>query len=313
MFSLSAFLPRCLRATTTLLAVAVVARAADPEPHAEAALRDILATRAALVAADPVAAEKTVFVAFWDFDGTVLRGDCSEGLEENGAPVYPGLARVCIEQGLSRQYPKSPDAFARFWDDYQTLDRRVGHWLAYPYLPQMLHGASADAVRRVAADHFQNAMAAHYFASSLHLLRGLEAGGVRNYVISASADVFVDASAATLGLPVDRLHGIEQRHDAEGRLTTDLIAPITFGEGKLQKLLQIVAALHATEPARRVVIVAAFGNSYSTDGPFLEYVARQPLPGGHQPVVLMIDGGTAPTRYQGLFREVHQRATLSGK
>src|SRR3954470_15326360 len=47
-----------------------------------------------------------VFIACWDFDGTILKGDCSEGLAENGHPVYPGLAQVTIENGLSQLYPR---------------------------------------------------------------------------------------------------------------------------------------------------------------------------------------------------------------
>ena len=37
---------------------------------------------------------KCLFVAFWDFDGTILKGDCSEGLEENGKQVYEGLIEL---------------------------------------------------------------------------------------------------------------------------------------------------------------------------------------------------------------------------
>lgn len=284
--------------------------AAPPEPYAAEVLRDVLAARDSVLAADHPSAKKTQFIAFWDFDGTILRGDCSEGLKEGGTVIYQGLAQISIERGFSQQYPASPDAFARFWDDYQTLDKRVGHWLSYPYITQMLHGAKAADVRDTASRHFRETFAKHYFSASMHVLRGFESAGVTNYVISASSDLFVDAAAGTLGLPVERMHGIEQRLDADGRVTTDVLFPVTYGEGKLQKLLQIVAALHAAEPGNRIVVLSAFGNSYSTDGPFLEYVARQSLPGNSRPVVVMIDGGEPPERYRGLFRAVSQRATV---
>src|ERR1041385_767707 len=44
------------------------------------------------------------FVALWDFDGTILKGDCSEGLKQDGRGAYAGLAQVAIERGLSSVY-----------------------------------------------------------------------------------------------------------------------------------------------------------------------------------------------------------------
>ena len=39
-------------------------------------------------------------VVLWDFDGTILKGDCSEGLKEGDKTIYPGLAQFAIEHGL---------------------------------------------------------------------------------------------------------------------------------------------------------------------------------------------------------------------
>lgn len=317
-FIVGSFLPRSIRkrSWSLLLATAIGAvtlTAAEPEPHAAAILAELQQSHRdakAAAAAEGVTAENAVFVAFWDFDGTLLRGDCTEGLVEQGVPVYAGLAQVCIERGLSAQYPAGPDGFARFWADYRWLDERVGSWLAYPFAGQMLHGAKPDEIRAVAAGHFQHVLASQLYASSLAMLRGLEAAGVRNYVISASIDLFVDGAADCLGLPVDRLHGIELETDGAGRLTTVVRSPVTIGEGKVQKLLQIVARLQAEQPGRRVYVLAAFGNSHGTDGPFLEYTARQPLPGGRHGLAVMINGGEPPARYAGLFRRVEQRAIV---
>lgn len=289
------------------------AAGAAPEPHAAALLAELQQVRRhaeAALTAEGGSASSLVFVAFWDFDGTLLKGDCSEGLVEQGQPVYAGLAQVCIERGLSAQYPAGPGAFARFWHDYQWLDEHVGHWLAYPFIPQMLHGADPGRVRAVAAEHFEHVLAPQLFAASLAVLHGLEAAGVRNYVLSASADVFVAGAAGSLGLPPARLHGIEVELDGQGRMTTNVRAPVTYAEGKVQKLRQIVAALQAEEAGRRVCVLAAFGNSYGTDGPFLEDTARGRLPGGGTGLAVMINGGPAPTRYAGLFRCVEQQTVV---
>jgi phosphoserine phosphatase len=290
-------------------AFAAELRAAPPEPHADAILRELIALRDAIVAERRLASDRVVFLAFWDFDGTLLRGDCSEGLVERERTVYAGLAQVGIERGLVATYRRD-GGFADFWRDYEYMDRRVGHWLAYPFIPQMFRGARADEVLALAREHFAATLGRHYFASSLHILRGLEAAGVESHVISASFDLFVRGAAATVGLPEERLHGIAVRLDAAGRLTSDIVPPVTWADGKRAKLLQIVAAAHEAHPGAEVHVLAAFGNSYATDGAFLDYTARQPLPGGRTGLAVMINGGAAPGRYRGLFREVTQAATV---
>ena len=48
--------------------------------------------------------EKCCFLAFWDFDGTVMKGDCSEGLRENGEEVFKGLVELGILKGYAREF-----------------------------------------------------------------------------------------------------------------------------------------------------------------------------------------------------------------
>ena len=49
------------------------------EKHVDAVVTEVLANVAKLKAAQPNA----VPMAFWDFDGTIIKGDISEGLFEN--------------------------------------------------------------------------------------------------------------------------------------------------------------------------------------------------------------------------------------
>ena len=72
-------------------------------------------------------------------------------------------------------------------------------------------------------------------ASSVKILRALERGGVESYVISASADLFVKGAAQSLGMPSSHLHGIQVR-TRDGRLTEELIYPVTWNLGKLERL-----------------------------------------------------------------------------
>src|SRR3974377_1004994 len=72
------------------------------EPDDSRILEQILRTRDAILKRAPDSPDRPVFLAFWDFDGTILKGDCSEGLRSDAQTVYPGLAQVAIEHGLSQ-------------------------------------------------------------------------------------------------------------------------------------------------------------------------------------------------------------------
>lgn len=265
--------------------------------------QEILKALAATNSAAPV-----TFLAVWDFDGTVLKSDCSEGLRSAGQLVYEGLAQRAIASGLSSLYP-SAGGFERFWTDYTNLDTRVGHWLAYPFIPQMLRGAKAEDVLHLSQAYFTGTLSNYLMASSVKIMRALARGGVESQVISASADLFVKGASQSLGLPAEHLHGIEVRA-RKGRLTEEIVYPVTWNVGKRDKLQQIVAQLEAARPGRHVLVLAGFGDSYNTDGPFLKYIATQRLPAG-KPLAVFYDGQTEPEEYRGLFYQARHRATVS--
>lgn len=86
--------------------LAMAAMAHADEMHAESIVKNILNTKQAIIEnSKSKSSDEFVFLAFWDFDGTILKGDCSEGLEENGKLIYKGLAQLAIESGYSKIYP----------------------------------------------------------------------------------------------------------------------------------------------------------------------------------------------------------------
>jgi phosphoserine phosphatase len=266
---------------------------------AEELLDRLLDVREAVLASGAPA--DAAFITVWDFDGTILDGDCSEGLQRDGRTVYPGLAQLSIEHGLSALYSNN-GGFQAFWRDYRMLDERIGHWIAYPFILQMLHGARADDVSNLAAQTFETVYSSHYFATSVNIIRGLQAAGVEIQVISASAQRFVRGAAATLDLEPERISGIRVI-ERDGLLTEQLIYPVTWAEGKRQYLQDILRARAEQQPDKAVFVIGGFGNSYNTDGPFLAWIATQSLPAG-KPVVVMINGGPSPQEYSGLFTEI---------
>lgn len=291
----------------TLLLTSMIPALAE-EPDDARIIGHVLDTRAAIIKA--TGDTNAIFLAFWDFDGTTMKGDCSEGLQENGRLIFPGLAQLAIEHGLSEIYPPN-GGFEKFWSDYTNMDARVGHWLAYPFIPQMLRGARAEDVLQLSRDHFANTLSNYLRASSVHIIHELERGGVQSHIVSASAELFVQGAAASLGIPTNHIHGIQVRI-RDGRLTEELVYPLTWNIGKREKIQEIASAASREASGRKVYVLAGFGDSYHTDGPFLEYIAKQKLPAGSG-ISVFYDNPDAPAEYQGLFYQANHSATVGGK
>ena len=285
-----------MRSAALIAAIlAIVCSAAyAAEQHAEPIVKQILTNVKRIKAADPSA----VPMAFWDFDGTIIKGDVSEGLEENGKTIFKGLVQRTIEEGYSTVYGRAE------WKRYSEADyprlNEIGRWIAWPYNAQIYAGTRVADLDAFCVREFEHVYRKWYFTSSLAMLRALEKAGVENYVVSASPEIFVANASATLPLPRERLRGIRVRLSA-GYVTTDVVYPLPMGEGKVE----VVRELVLSRP--HGVAVAGFGNSYSTDGAFLRYIAAQPsLPGGAKGTAVMVNGGKVVPGYTEHFICVDQ-------
>ena len=282
-------------------ALAAFVSSSAAEKHADAVVARILGNVAKIKAANPDA----VPMAFWDFDGTIIRGDISEGVEKvdgKFVKLYKGLVERTIEAGLNTVYP-AKGGWEQYWDrDYPRMNE-IGRWLSWPYNAQMYYGQSAAALDAFCEAECERVYRKWYFSSSMKIWRALAKAGVENYVISASPEIFVRNTAKSLGIPSCRCRGIGVEI-VGGCLTTKIVYPIPNGEGKVENLREFVLA------RPNGVAVAAFGNSYSTDGAFLRYVATQPsLPGGAKGTALMINGGKTVPGYTEHFITVDQSET----
>ena len=245
----------------------------------EAELRE---TCRALAAADPTA----VPVAFWDFDGTLFQGDCSEGFPVSAGGRVAGLVEEAVTAGLSARY-RGREGFFQCWEDYQRTMTERGTAEAYAFFVRVFAGASSADLLALARESFDGRLRRWFYDDALRLWSGLEAAGARNFVISASADFFVKGAAAVLGVAPDRLHGVRLTEDAAGALGDGVTAPLTFGEGKAERMRDLLAEMDAAEPDKNFHTIAAFGNHWSTDGPLLEAAARHRPPAGAPLAVLV--------------------------
>ena len=279
---------------TVAAAIFAAGEAVAAEAHVDGVVAEILANVAKLKAASPEAKP----MAFWDFDGTIIKGDISKGLEEDGQKMFAGLIEESILAGLSSVY-KGEEGWHQYRDvDYPRM-YAIGRWLAWPYNAQIYAGAESETLDRFCAAKVDAVYRKWYFASSVAIWQALERAGVENYVVSASPEVFVRNTAQSLGVPRSRMRAIRVDEDG-GRLTTRVVYPVPYGEGKVESVRQLVLA------RPNGVAVAGFGNSYSTDGAFLRYIVSQPLPGGAKGLAMMINGGSEMPGFAGLFKLVNQ-------
>lgn len=268
------------------------------DAHADAVVSEVLANVAKIRAVNPQA----VPMAFWDFDGTIIKGDVSEGLVEAGTPRFAGLVEETIKAGLSTVYKGDAGWQQYINKDYPRMNE-IGRWLAWPYNAQIYEGVSAQRLDEFCAMKFDTVYRHWFFTSSITMLKKLEAAGVENYIVSASPEIYVRNAAASLGLPRSRFTAIRVEIDG-GNMTTKLVYPIPYAEGKVENVRRLVLA------RANGIAVAGFGNSYSTDGAFLRYIATQHLPGGAKGYSLMINGGKEKPGFEGLFHLVRQDACV---
>ena len=281
------------------------------ETHSEEVIRTILNQKKVLeegrssgeVQTPCATSGACVFITVWDFDGTILKGDTSEGLIEREKVIFQGLLREGIEAGLSSRYP-GPAHQEKFWRDYREMEKE-SPVKAYGYLVQMFAGTDVKVLGKLARTYFTTTLEKYYFTSSLKIFNALKTAGVEPYIVSAAPDVFVSEAGPGLSLRPDQIHGVEGEIK-DGKLTDRLIEPITYHQGKTEKLKQIIVDLKKRPGVKEVYVLAGFGNSYHTDAHFLSYIEALPLPGG-KPLTLMINGGEAPPQYNGRFMRVEQK------
>ena len=241
-------------------------------------------------------------MAFWDFDGTIICGDISLGHIVNGKKEYSGMFLKAVEGGFSSVFKDLSSAERYLEKDYPYLEKTVGKFLAWPSLGQVFFGADAEEIESYCRNYAEANLKKWFFSSSLRIMRALEKAGVENYIVSGSPDIFVKAAGTVAGVPRERCVGIRQKI-AGGRLSTELKYPLSMNEGKVECVREILNSRSGA------VAVAGFGNSYWTDGPFMRYIASNPLPLGIKGVSVMINGGKVPEGYEGLFRLVNFEKT----
>lgn len=265
------------------------------ESHVVEIVAALTESVAKLREADPNA----VPMAFWDFDGTIIKGDLGNGFHDIDGKGYRGMTEASILAGLTTVY-KGAAGYRQWIADYERM-AKIGAWLSQAFNVQMYAGAQAKDMETFCEKRIlEDDISGWYFASSMAIWRASEKIGIENYIVSANIEPMLRGVARSLGVPRERVRA-SRTEIVGGRVTTKIVYPIPYGPGKVEAVRELVLA----RPHGRAV--AGFGNSYRTDGDFLRYIGIQKLPGDARPLAVMINGGAEPKDFRGLFKLVNQK------
>ncbi len=256
------------------------------------------------LASSPVCSHGCVFLSVWDFDGTLLKGDMTTGLD--GA--YEGLIQLAISRGYAPKY--RPSEYEKFQNDFRAVEAKDGPAAARAFAAQIFRGMPAVRLEKLAEDHFNTKLKNYYFRSSVAMLSGLRQSGVVPCIITASPSFLARPAASSAGVPRENIYGTELEVP-RGLISDRIVEPVPYAGGKAARLEMIVRNLEK-QTGKPVFVLAAFGNSYVSDGPFLKWTLDQKLPSG-KPAAIMINGGPEAGEFKGLFRSVVQESVVGGR
>ncbi len=156
--------------------------------------------------------------AFWDFDGTMARGDS----------IVPYL-RYCIELGEARrtQFLRAARGYLRF----RLRPQNAG--IAKEDTLSFLRGKSVAHMDDVARSFFQQRYMDRLFPEAVTTLWQLRELGVRIVVVSASPDAYMRVLNELL--PIDAVLATPCGVDAQGRYTGK-VGPNCKGEEKVRRI-----------------------------------------------------------------------------
>ena len=239
---------------------------------------------------------KLRYAAFFDFDGTIIKGDITEGDKE----LYVGLAEKAVKEGLARDYA-GDDGFLALTAKYEELLAQ-SHEKAYVFVAEQfanLGNEQKRRLRKLVTEHFQSTLYKHIFVSSLTYINELSKAGIDVYIVSASPEVFVKGAVTCLPqIPLRNMSGINRQRNEKKRLLCPIV---NYGQGKILRIRHLISQL-----PEKAIAIAGFGNSWSTDGPFLKWIRNE---GG---ISVMINGGKKPNDTKGIWL-VRQEKTLREK
>lgn len=248
------------------------------------------------------------YAIFLDFDGTIISGDITDGgsaeTQREGNAEYDGLSKVMFNNGYWNKHisefrpTEGADPFKVYTKQFHDLMKKEGHYLGYEWsarfftdftnlnnLTGSLTKNDFTKMAKLRDQYFKETLNGFLFDSTVRIIKKLFEAGIKVYIISASPTFFVQGAQKFFNnyIPSNHAFGIDMSVYPSGARKD----PITnFAEGKIQRIEKIVS--DGLKNNKTIHVLAGFGNSWSTDGAFLRWIARK------DGISVMINGGDVP-------------------
>ena len=206
------------------------------------------------------------YYAFWDFDGTLIRGDISIGKHDGLDDDYYGLLEDVILNGFVKNHG-GHEGLKAFWDDY-ILRMKENYKQSHTYIAEMVHNLPDESLSRLKAfahQQFDSRIKYYLYPVAMDLMKFMDKLGVRHCVISASPHVFVECASSYLPVEPWAVYGVGcDRHlPSEQQI-------INCGTGKAERAKQELSKA----PSGSATIFAA-GNHWMSDGDMIRMAQEQ--------------------------------------
>lgn len=157
------------------------------------------------------------YVAAFDADGTLWSLDAGEAF---------------FQYQIKTKKLKLPQHPWEHYHKWKEHDPRA----AYLWLAQINEGLELEKVRGMAEECFLELEPYPYFESQRALIQQMHLLGIEVYVVTASVKWAVEPAAKRLGIPQERVLGVQTAVE-KGLVTGKQLGPITWKEGKPEALL----------------------------------------------------------------------------
>jgi phosphoserine phosphatase len=156
--------------------------------------------------------------AFFDFDGSLIDGDITEG-KRKGESLYAGLVDRAILAGLVPEFV-GEEGLKKFWSSYDAITSAEDAYLWVDQLVSKVENSKAEDFQNFMIQHLTDIVEKNLFSFARELLDFCISENIEPFVVSASPHLFVEQLHHCLPLKRENLFGLYVNgiaHNAVGK------------------------------------------------------------------------------------------------
>lgn len=215
---------------------------------------------------------RSQFAAFFDFDGTIIDGDISDG--KYGKNGFQGLSELCINKGVIPEL-KGDLGYVEY-KEIREQEAKTTNNYPYMYAPNIFKGISNKEKSNIVSyikEPIKNIIENNIFYFIKDTLDFCEKNNIAIYIVSASPHIFVQELGQFLNTPRENCFGID---------VNNINDFINHAEGKAKRVKYICQK-------RNLIPILSIGNTWLSDGDMLMHVTKSGGVG-----ILVNDNSSAP-------------------